>query len=75
MYVCTCAQHTACDTPQTPCRRALRARTPPPYTQEDPFNAIIAGAATGGFLQLRAGLRPAFRSAVMGGVILVRLCD
>jgi hypothetical protein len=39
--------------------------------QEDPFNAIMAGAATGGFLQLRAGLRPAFRSAVVGGVLLV----
>lgn len=39
--------------------------------QEDPFNAIMAGALTGGFLQLRAGLRPAFRSAVVGGVLLV----
>lgn len=39
--------------------------------QEDPFNAIMAGAATGGFLQLRAGLKPAFRSAVVGGVLLV----
>ena len=39
--------------------------------QEDPFNAIMAGAATGGFLQLRAGLRPAFKSAVVGGVLLV----
>ncbi len=40
--------------------------------QEDPFNAIMAGAMTGGFLQLRSGLRPAFRSAVFGGVLLVR---
>lgn len=38
--------------------------------QEDPFNAIIAGAATGGFLQLRSGLRPAMRSAMVGGVLL-----
>eukprot|EP00877_Chromochloris_zofingiensis_P012467 jgi/Chrzof1/7474/Cz02g25090.t1 len=38
--------------------------------KEDPFNAIAAGALTGGFLQLRAGLRPAFRSAVFGGVLL-----
>lgn len=38
--------------------------------KEDPFNAIIAGAATGGFLQLRSGVRPAFRSAVFGGVLL-----
>jgi hypothetical protein len=40
--------------------------------QEDPFNAIMAGALTGGFLQLRSGLRPAFRSAVFGGALLVR---
>jgi hypothetical protein len=39
--------------------------------QEDPFNAIMAGALTGGFLQLRSGLRPAFRSAVFGGALLV----
>lgn len=38
--------------------------------KEDPFNAIMAGAATGGFLQLRAGLKPAFRSAIVGGVLL-----
>jgi import inner membrane translocase subunit TIM17 len=42
------------------------------FLQEDPFNAIMAGALTGGFLQLRSGLRPAFNSAVMGGVLLVR---
>ncbi|KAF6243701.1 mitochondrial import inner membrane translocase subunit Tim17 [Scenedesmus sp. NREL 46B-D3] len=38
--------------------------------KEDPFNAIMAGALTGGFLQLRSGLRPAFRSAVFGGALL-----
>lgn len=27
---------------------------------------------TGGFLQIRSGLKPAFRSAVFGGVLLVR---
>jgi hypothetical protein len=32
----------------------------------------MAGAATGGFLSLRSGLRPAFRSAVVGGLLLVR---
>jgi hypothetical protein len=31
----------------------------------------MAGAATGGFLSLRSGLRPAFRSAVVGGLLLV----
>ncbi|GBF93449.1 mitochondrial import inner membrane translocase subunit-like [Raphidocelis subcapitata] len=38
--------------------------------KEDPFNAIMAGALTGGFLQIRSGLKPAFRSAVFGGVLL-----
>jgi import inner membrane translocase subunit TIM17 len=38
--------------------------------KEDPFNAIMAGALTGGFLQLRSGVRPALRSAVFGGVLL-----
>ncbi|KAI3711596.1 hypothetical protein L1987_70135 [Smallanthus sonchifolius] len=38
--------------------------------KEDPWNSIFAGAATGGLLQLRQGLRPAARSAVFGGVLL-----
>ncbi|KAI3814520.1 hypothetical protein L1987_14160 [Smallanthus sonchifolius] len=38
--------------------------------KEDPWNSIIAGAATGGFLQMRQGLGPAARSAVFGGVLL-----
>ena len=38
--------------------------------KEDPWNSIAAGAATGGFLQLRAGLPSAARSAVFGGVLL-----
>ncbi|KAL2642528.1 hypothetical protein R1flu_010115 [Riccia fluitans] len=38
--------------------------------KEDPWNSIAAGAATGGFLQLRAGVRSATRSAVFGGVLL-----
>lgn len=38
--------------------------------KEDPFNAIMAGAMTGGFLQLRAGLRPAMVSAITGGCLL-----
>lgn len=38
--------------------------------KEDPWNSIIAGAATGGFLQMRQGLASASRSAVFGGVLL-----
>ncbi|KAJ0977379.1 hypothetical protein J5N97_012853 [Dioscorea zingiberensis] len=38
--------------------------------KEDPWNSIIAGAATGGFLQMRQGLRPATRNALFGGVLL-----
>ncbi|KAL0904051.1 hypothetical protein M5K25_026124 [Dendrobium thyrsiflorum] len=38
--------------------------------KEDPWNSIIAGAATGGFLQMRQGPGPAARSALFGGVIL-----
>uniref|UniRef100_A0A803M986 Uncharacterized protein n=1 Tax=Chenopodium quinoa TaxID=63459 RepID=A0A803M986_CHEQI len=35
--------------------------------KEDPWNSIFAGAATGGFLQMRQGLRS---SAAFGGVLL-----
>ncbi|PWA72586.1 Mitochondrial inner membrane translocase complex, subunit Tim17 [Artemisia annua] len=38
--------------------------------KEDPWNSIIAGASTGGFLSLRQGAGPAVRSAVFGGVLL-----
>lgn len=38
--------------------------------KEDPWNSIIAGAATGGFLQMRQGLGTASRAAVFGGVLL-----
>jgi len=38
--------------------------------KEDPWNAIMSGAATGGLLALRAGLKSAAKSAVVGGVIL-----
>eukprot|EP00252_Welwitschia_mirabilis_P019587 TRINITY_DN4569_c0_g1_i1.p1 TRINITY_DN4569_c0_g1~~TRINITY_DN4569_c0_g1_i1.p1 ORF type:complete len:235 (-),score=19.67 TRINITY_DN4569_c0_g1_i1:93-797(-) len=38
--------------------------------KEDPWNSIFAGAATGGFLQMRQGSRAAARSAVFGGVLL-----
>lgn len=42
-----------------------------PLPQEDPWNAIMAGALTGGFLQLRHGLKSAGQSALFGGFILV----
>ncbi|KAH6815154.1 translocase inner membrane subunit 17-2 [Perilla frutescens var. hirtella] len=38
--------------------------------KEDPWNSIIAGAATGGLLQMRQGLRAASRSALFGGALL-----
>jgi len=38
--------------------------------KEDPWNSIMAGAATGGFLQMRQGLGAASRSALFGGVLL-----
>lgn len=38
--------------------------------KEDPWNSIIAGAATGGFLQMRQGARAASRSALFGGILL-----
>lgn len=41
--------------------------------KEDPWNAIISGAATGGILAARAGLKAAGRSALAGGVILAAI--
>uniref|UniRef100_A0A2P2JYG2 Mitochondrial import inner membrane translocase subunit TIM17-2-like n=1 Tax=Rhizophora mucronata TaxID=61149 RepID=A0A2P2JYG2_RHIMU len=38
--------------------------------KEDPWNSIIAGAATGGFLSMRQGLGASTRAAVFGGVLL-----
>ncbi|XP_057794202.1 mitochondrial import inner membrane translocase subunit TIM17-2-like [Salvia miltiorrhiza] len=38
--------------------------------KEDPWNSIIAGAAAGGFLQMRQGMRAASRSAFFGGALL-----
>ncbi|GMI97967.1 TRANSLOCASE OF THE INNER MEMBRANE 17, translocase inner membrane subunit 17-2 [Hibiscus trionum] len=38
--------------------------------KEDPWNSIIAGAATGGFLSMRQGFGAASRSAIFGGVLL-----
>lgn len=41
--------------------------------KEDPWNAIISGAATGGILAARAGFKAAGRSALAGGVILAAI--
>ncbi|PKA60626.1 Mitochondrial import inner membrane translocase subunit TIM17-2 [Apostasia shenzhenica] len=38
--------------------------------KEDPWNSIIAGAATGGFLSMRQGPAAAGRSAIFGGILL-----
>nr|XP_043622378.1 mitochondrial import inner membrane translocase subunit TIM17-2-like [Erigeron canadensis] len=38
--------------------------------KEDPWNSIFSGAATGGFLAMRQGFKPAARSAAFGGVLL-----
>ncbi|CAK8535041.1 unnamed protein product [Lathyrus sativus] len=38
--------------------------------KEDPWNSIVAGAATGGFLAMRQGVAASARSAAFGGVLL-----
>ncbi|KAK7314402.1 hypothetical protein VNO77_32924 [Canavalia gladiata] len=38
--------------------------------KEDPWNSIVAGAATGGFLSMRQGLGASARAAALGGVLL-----
>lgn len=38
--------------------------------KEDPWNSIIAGAATGGLLAARAGPKAAAKNAVVGGILL-----
>lgn len=38
--------------------------------KDDPFNAIMAGAITGGILAIRGGTSVAFKQACMGGFIL-----
>jgi import inner membrane translocase subunit TIM17 len=38
--------------------------------KEDPWNSIVAGAATGGFLAMRQGFAASARSAAFGGVLL-----
>ncbi|XP_062010650.1 mitochondrial import inner membrane translocase subunit TIM17-1-like [Rosa rugosa] len=41
--------------------------------KEDPWNQIIAGAAAGGFRQMRQGFGATARSAAVGGVLLAPL--
>ena len=41
--------------------------------KEDPWNAIMSGAATGGVLAIRAGLKAAGKNALVGGVILAAI--
>ncbi|KAK4261724.1 hypothetical protein QN277_004682 [Acacia crassicarpa] len=41
--------------------------------KEDPWNSIIAGAATGGFLSMRQGLGASARSAAFGGILLAMI--
>lgn len=41
--------------------------------KEDPWNAIISGAATGGVLAARAGLKSAARSGAVGGVLMAAI--
>lgn len=41
--------------------------------KEDPWNSIASGALTGGFLQLRTGMRSAAKSAAFGGVLLAMI--
>jgi len=38
--------------------------------KDDPKNAIVAGAVTGGLLAIRGGTSVAFKQAMMGGFIL-----
>ncbi len=43
------------------------------FEQEDPWNAILSGTATGGILAARAGIKAAARSGIAGGVILAAI--
>ncbi len=49
---------------------ASAAATDDENIQEDPWNSIMSGAATGGILAARAGPRAMASAAVVGGVIL-----
>jgi len=40
---------------------------------DDPYNAIVAGAMTGGMLAIRGGVSVAFKQAIAGGFILAMI--
>lgn len=42
-------------------------------SQEDPWNAILSGACTGGLLAIRAGPKAAGKNAVIGGLVLAMI--
>lgn len=41
--------------------------------KDDPYNAVVAGALTGGMLAIRGGLSVAFKQALAGGFILAMI--
>ncbi len=41
--------------------------------KEDPWNAILSGACTGGLLAIRAGPKAAGKNAVIGGLVLAMI--
>lgn len=43
------------------------------YLQEDPWNAILSGAATGAILAARAGVKQAAKSGAIGGILLAAI--
>ena len=53
--------------------RLSKSLSPQLLCTEDPWNSIAAGALTGGFLQLRTGMRSAAKSAAFGGVLLAMI--
>lgn len=61
MHTCICQRHVS--------QTKLRC-TSLYFLQEDPWNSIVSGAATGGVLAARAGPRAMASAALVGGVLL-----
>ena len=61
--------HSSSSSPK-PYQPTSAAATDDENMQEDPWNSIMSGAATGGILAARAGPRAMASAAVVGGVIL-----